>query len=401
MSTRMILAAALLLLSPAAGTWAEESDKPTEGVISQIRELQEHAKEMGPWETEAGAIHDAHDNIFQKNGWTSEADQYSLDLLHQVTQIAPWDTAQREDVFLTGLQTRLNLTHDQRSLLGNEMRLESMKVTMKHIKDLLPVALDIAQTRARQEPFTAEQVQRWSQKFKPVMDDAMASVQKVIGKLDKTMTEEQRALLDRDMKALLKRHSDVEKMVEGWKAGNWNPSEWGLDNDPIHANAMYEHRLKEAEKDGLVNLALSKKKPDVAATAKDKSAWRLYVEWFCNFYTCDDRQRNTAEGILTDSLKRATNFLQARGKAIAKVEQLRDAAKTDAQRKVQIAELDRLQRPIEDIFKELRTRLETNVLTTQQRKLLPPKQTASRKPTAPKKTATPKQSTTPKVTVKN
>ncbi len=396
MPTRIILATAAVLFPPiVTGAWADESAKPSPGVISQIQALQEKAKDMGPWETEAGVLRDAHINIFEKNGWTSESDQFTLDLMHQVTQIAPWNAAQREEVFLNGVQNRLSLTHDQRSLIGREMRLESMNVTLKHIKDLLPIALEIAQTRARQEPFTAEQVQKWSQKFKPLMDDAMASLQKVSGKLDKTMNEEQRALLDKDMKALLKRHADVEQMVERWKAGNWNPSEWGLDNDPIHAAAMYEHRLKEAEKDGLVNLELSKKKPDIAATAKDKSAWRRYVEWFCNFYKCDDRQRTTAEGILTSSLKRATSFLQARGKDIVKAEQLRDAAKTDAERKVQVAELDRLQRPLEDIFKELCARLEANVLTTQQRRLLPPKKPAS------KTAAAPKQPATPKITVKN
>lgn len=397
MSNRMILAMTALLLSSAiARARAEEPDKPSPGVISQIQTLQEQAKNMGPWETEAGLLRDAHINIFQKNGWTGESDQFTLELMHQVTRIAPWNAAEREDVFLSGLQNRMNLTHDQRGLVAREMRLESMNVTMKHIKDVLPVALEIAQVRARQEPFTAEQVQKWSGKFKPLLSDALASVQKVAGKLDKTMTEEQRALLDKDMKALLKRHADVEKMVDNWQAGHWNPTEWGLDNDPIHAAAMYEYRLKEAAKDGLVNLALSKEKPDVVATAKDKSAWRLYVEWFCNFYTCDDQQRATAEGILTSSLKRATNFLQARGQEIGKAEQLRDAAQTDAQREIHAAELARLQQPLEDIFKELCARLEANVLTTRQRKLLPPKQ-----PAAKTAAAAPKPPADAKITANN
>ncbi len=388
MSTRIILTMTVLLLSQVVThTWAGESGKPSPSVTSQIQELQEHAKDMGPWETEASLLRDVHVNIFEKSGWTGESDQFALDLMHQVTQIAPWNAAQREDVFLSGLQNRLDLTHDQRGLIGREMRLESMKVTMKHIKDLLPVALEIAQTRARQEPFTAEQVQKWSQKFKPLMDDAMASVQKVAAKLDKTMTAEQREVLDKDMKALLKRHADVEAMVENWKAGNWNPTEWGLDNDPIHANAMFEHRMRQAEKDGLVNLALTKKKPDIAVTAKDKSAWRLYVQWFCNFYACDDMQRTTADGILKKIDTRATTLLQVRAKSIAKAEQLLDAAQTDAQRKVQVDALARLQRPIEDLFKELCARLEANVLTSQQRKLLPPKKTAAKTSVAPKITA--------------
>lgn len=349
---------------------AGEPGQPSGGMLKEMKKVEEQAKAMGPWESESQLIIDAHNNIFEKNGWDSEADQFSLDLINQVSQIAPWQPHEREEVFFNGIQVRYGLTHDQRSLVAREMRTESMGVAMKHLKDMLPVVMEVAQTRARQEPFTPEQVQKWSKKFEPIMDDMLASVQRVEQKLRKTMTPEQRELLDKDMKAVLKRHRDLEKMVKSWEAGNWNPTEWGLDNDPIHAAAMAEYRQKQAERTQLVEAALLKKKPDLAATASDESAWERYVKWFCNYYKCNDQQRGMAKSILDSCRKQAVNYLGARRKEIAKAERLSQTADSETSRKYHAAELERLRKPISNIFNSLCARLEKQVLTREQRQMI-------------------------------
>src|SRR5690606_24174507 len=106
---------------------------------------------------------------------------------------------------------RLNLSADQRQLVAEEMRRESMAIGMKHFTTMFPVVMEIAQTRLEQKPFTPEQVQKWSQNLKPVMDEALAAVQRTSQKLEKTMNEEQRRVLKADMEAVLRRHKDVEK----------------------------------------------------------------------------------------------------------------------------------------------------------------------------------------------
>lgn len=360
----------LSLLAVSWPAWAGEPEKPSPKMLKEMKQIEEQAKAMGPWESESQTIIDAHNNVFEKNGWDSEADRFSLDLINQVSQIAPWHPHEREEVFFNGIQVRYGLTHDQRTLVAREMRAESMGVAMRHLKEMIPVVMEVAATRARQEPFTAEQVQKWSKAFEPIMDDMLSSVQRVEQKLRKTMTPEQRELLDNDMKDVLKRHHDIEKMVKSWEAGNWNPTEWGLDNDPIHAAAMAEYRDKQAERTNLVEAALLKKKPDLGATAADESAWERYVKWFCNYYKCNNQQRGMAKSILDDCRKQAVNYLGARRKDMAKAERLSQAAESETSRKYHAAELERLRKPITAIFDSLCARLEKQVLTREQRQMI-------------------------------
>ncbi|MFQ5411652.1 MAG: hypothetical protein ACE5EC_05120 [Phycisphaerae bacterium] len=347
--------------------------------IRQIRELEEQTKQIGPWESEAQIIADAHFNIFQRNGWNSEPDLFTLDLINQVTRVAPWNVAEREEIFLNGIQQRYTLTHDQRVLTAREMRAESMKVAMKPFTEMMPVVMEIAQTRARKEPFTAEKVQKWSAKFDPIMEDALQAVERVRRKLEGTMNEDQRRRLDIDMEAVVKRHKDVVEMIKDWKAGNWNPTHWGLQNDPIHAGEMAKFRIRQAEHQGLVDAALLKRKPDMRAVAGDESEWERYVKWFCNTYKCDDRQRASAKGILKDSLKRATDYLHARGREIDKARRLSQEAETETARAYHAEELERLRAPVRGYFKSLCDRLEKQVLTSEQQRLLLDANTAEAK----------------------
>jgi len=365
---RRFVAPALALLSLSA--FGAGPPNQTLDNLKEVKQLEEQAKRMGPWENEAGTITEAYTNIFAKNGWDSEPDRFSLDLINQVSRIDPWHPAQREEVFFNGLQVRYGLTPDQRSLVSREMRTESMTVTMKHLTEIMPVALEIAQTRAQQKPFTAEQVQKWSKQFGPIMDDALAAVQRVEQKLRKTMTPQQREILDVDMKAVLKRHHAIEKMVKDWQAGKWNPGDWGLENDPIHAAAMAAYHQKQAERTQLVEAALLKKKPDLNAISSDESAWERYVKWFCNYYKCDQRQRGMAATILKSSQKQAADYLSARRRDIEKARRLSESAQSEAGRKYHAAELKRLRKPISDIFNSLCARLEKQVLTRQQQQMI-------------------------------
>lgn len=365
-----VVLAGLSLLAVSSSAWAGEPDKPSPGMLKEMKQIEEQTKAMGSWDSESQMIIDAHNNVFEKNGWNSEADRFSLDLINQVSQIAPWHPHEREEVFFNGIQVRYGLTHDQRTLVAREMRTESVGVAMRHLKEMLPVVMEVVQARAKQEPFTAEQVQKWSKAFEPIMDDMLTSVQRVEQKLRKTMTPEQRDLLDNDMKDVLKRHNDLAKMVKSWQAGNWNPTEWGLDNDPIHAAAMAEYRQKQAERTNLVEAALLKKKPDLGATASDESAWERYVKWFCNYYKCNDQQRGMAKSILESCRKQAMNYLGARRKDMAKAERLSQTAESETSRKFHTAELERLRKPIATIFASLCARLEKQVLTSEQRQMI-------------------------------
>jgi hypothetical protein len=252
-------------------------------------------------------------------------------------------------------------------VLYNNMQQETMKVTMKHLKSSLPIALEIIRTRTSQEPFTAQQVQRWSRMMKPLMDDSLGALQNVVERLGKTMTREQRARLDGDLKALLRRHHDMEKMVAEWQAGNWNPTHWGLQNDPLHAGAMADYLAAEAEKNARVEEARLKKGLDEDKIATDESAWDMYVRQFCSKYECTDAQRTQADSILKGSKKAAFDHRNARRPLIEKYERLSKTANNAEERALGATLLEGQLARIGLIFERMKNRLHLQVLTTEQR----------------------------------
>jgi hypothetical protein len=340
--------------------------------MKQANEVMEATKKIGPWENQTRFIDDATDNMFKQQNWNSEPDQFARQLMHDVGQIAPWNTRDRQEVFLNSAQQRWKLSHDQRMELDSALKQESMMFAMRHFKDVLPVALEAAKTRASNEPFTAEQVQDWSNRLRPLMDEGLQMVQRVGRRLDKSMTPEQRELLKTDMGALVHRHQDMKKLVEKWQAGQWTPADWGLQNDPIHANAMAEYRAREAEKDALVDAAQAAQKPDESTVAVNESAWDKYVKWFCNAYECDERQRGQADAILKNAKKEAIAYRAHRRDQIEQLERRAAGEKNPEKLKLVRADLARQLAPIEQIFDRLKKQL-TGLLTSQQRlKFSPP-----------------------------
>lgn len=347
-------------------------DTGGEAVRDTQRQIEETAKGMGPWDQHLRIIEDATDKFFQQNNWTSEPDQYARSLLRQIEKIPPWQQHDRQKVFLDGLQSRYGLSEDQKSLLDKEVHQVGMQVSMKHFATLAPIAMDMIRTRAKGEPFTPDQVAGWMRQLGPVMDDAKKAMDDVSAKLGATMSESQKEIFDRDVKALLKRHNDVVKMVDKWKSGGWTPMDWGLQNDGPHAAMVAEMQRRDAEKNNLTEQKeFSKPLGDGNAKATDEDTWEKYVRHFCTYYDCDERQKSQAFGILKDVQKQAVGYRSAHRLDIEKAEAaVKDAV--SAERKAYSAkELERQLAPIGELFNQLKTRLDATVLTTEQRTKMP------------------------------
>jgi hypothetical protein len=379
------LCATWIVLAAPIPAFAQEDDNPAiqQWQIEQAQRILEQTKKLGPWETQAQVIEDATNNMFQQQGWNSESDQFSRDVLREVSKIPPWKTAERQEVLMNALQARLGLSHDQRTQLNRDMQKEATGLTIKYFKDLAPIAMEVARTRMADKPFTPEQVQSWSQRLMPMMDDALQSLQRVSSKLEETMTPEQREKFKTDMDAVLRRHKDVAKMMVKWQAGNWTPTDWGLQNDPIHAGAVQLAADKEAQKNALVEAAQVRTHPDELKIAVDESTWDKYVKWFCATYECTDVQRGKADNVLKSSKDEAVRYHSSKRDLFENAQRLVRAGADDEHRKAAAAELARLQAPIAQMFERLRKRLYEEILTTQQRQMRPLDKT----PLPPQKTA--------------
>lgn len=375
----------LLGIPPAHG---QEGDRAASDARRQMKQIEQEAKNL-PWDQEAGVISDAHRNIFQRNGWNSESDQFALNLVNEISRIPPWNTAEREALFMDRIQVRYSLTQPQRELTQNEFRREMMGLTLRHMRDLMPMALEVTRMRISRQPYTAEQVQKWSRRIEPIMGDALAAVERIKGSMEAGMSDEQKALLNRDMEAVVRRHRDVEKMVQKWKRGEWTPLDWGLEHDPVHVNAVHAVLQKQTADAELVALEELAKQPDLHATARDQSTWEKYVTWFCNYYKCDNRQRGVARGILDRATAEATQYVVSRGRDLLDAEQrVASAGSADARAAAQ-KRVDGLREPLVKTFERMCRELEATVLTSKQRRFLDSQRAQAAKREAARTTTAP------------
>lgn len=361
-----ISAVACAMIVSAGGVRAQAPSLPPEQLKEAEALVEEAQTKMGPWENQVPIIEDATDNIFKQQGWNSPEDQWARQVMREVSGIPPWKAAERQDVFMNSIQSRWNLSHDQRNQLNGSLQRETMMLTFKHIKDVMPVAMDALRTRANGQPFTPEQIQQWSTKLRPMIDDGMLTVQRVTQQLEKTMTEDQRKLLQADLAAFTKRHNDMQKLVQKWQSGQWQPTDWGLQNDPVHAPVMQQYAQRDAERNALVEQAQTTKQDD-AKFASNESEWDKYVKAFCRKYECDERQISAAEAILKKLKGEAINYRMRHEADIQKTERLVTSTNPgSSMHKEAQGELARMLQPINQNFERLKASLD-ELLTTQQR----------------------------------
>ena len=149
-----------------------------------------------------------------------------------------------------------------------------------------------------------------------------------------------------------------------WQQGGWNPQDWGLQNDPVHAAQMAQQSANGMTPDG--------KRIEDARTSLDESEWDRYVKQFCEKYECDTAQRTQANAILKSSKREAIAYRDSRRDIIKQYESIMKSSTESSARKAEAAiELGKNLAPVEQIFKRMKDRLYSEVLTTQQRAKFP------------------------------
>jgi len=228
--------------NPAAGRKPQpRREQPaTRPARDRFAELQQQAarligatRQLGDWNEHYGYIMDAVERVYDRNGWTSESDLFSLELLGEVSAIPPWDVRRRFDALTARLAERYVLDEDQTASMRHLLVRESADMFRQHAGRIMQYGLELIQTRAAGEPFTAEQVARWAELARPVFVDSRRRMTEIAREFMEQLEPEQRELVQRDLEAANRRMDAVEKMGDRWARGEWDPRDWGLEEDPI------------------------------------------------------------------------------------------------------------------------------------------------------------------------
>jgi len=206
-------------------------------VAADVHQLIDSMRELGPWDEQYGYIVNAVESVYARNGWESEPDLFSLDLMREVSAIPPWQMRERFDTLTQMLSDRYLLDEDQQRTLRWTLARESFAMFARHAPRIMEYSLEAIKTRAAGEAITPEQVARWTELADPIYRDMRKDTLRIAQDFKTHLDDEQQALVDIDLAAALKRLDRVDQMRPAWLRGEWRPEEWGLDNDPIQVAA--------------------------------------------------------------------------------------------------------------------------------------------------------------------
>ena len=232
----------LPLLGSAVAPAQEPNDADLGGRFSseQLAELQQKAmrliqatQDLGDWNEHYTYMLDAVERVFERNHWESESDLFALEVVREVGEIPPWDALARFDKAIEMVGDRYLLDEGQMASLQGHFIRANVDLFARHADRIMDYAIDAIETRAAGEPFTPEQIARWTELAEPVFLDARRSVNEIAKEFGQELDPEQRELLQRDVDAANRRMGDMERLAQRWKRGEWDPHDWGMEDDPI------------------------------------------------------------------------------------------------------------------------------------------------------------------------
>ena len=228
-----------LSLLVATAAWGQEPAEEAPPQIdfaklrSQAQQLIEATRSLENWDEHYEYIVDAMDRVFDRNDWDSESDVFALEMIREVGSIPPWQPQDRFNAAMQIVSDRYLLDEGQEIALQQLAIKANVELFVKHSDRIMQYGMEALQTRAAGEPFTAEQIQRWTTLAEPVFQDARESMNRYAQEFMEDLDPEQQELLKQDVQAANRRMLDVDRMGQEWKKGNWDPQDWGMEDDPI------------------------------------------------------------------------------------------------------------------------------------------------------------------------
>lgn len=284
--------------------------------------LVEMARKLN-WDDQANVISGALDSLWRTNGWNGEADQFALQLARDVSRIPPWDFMQRFELATQRVADRYGLSESDRGKFKGAVLRESTSFFMKNAPIILSHSTEMVQTRLNNQPFTAEQVARWSREGQALMPAMREMVQRISAEVKPLVPPDRRELVERDLESFERRQRHMLNMAARWMNNGWKPEDWGLQNDPVHKAAAASASASAAPA-GTKHVAEINPPPQLPAIPTrwiphEPTTWIAYVHDVCKKYALDAGQISTAESIHAELLLRATDFVETHKDELAAV----------------------------------------------------------------------------------
>ncbi len=358
-----------------------------QALFSEANAIASKLYKSGPWSQHAQLIQQSIESLYAQNNWNTELDQFGKRMALEVSRRPPWDFNGRMKIASDMIQQRYGLNDEQVKKLRGKFVQNAFQFFMENAETLLPVVREALDTRLANKPFTPEQVAKWAKVVRPVAERWYAKSGQEITRFSKEhLTPEQQAKVREDLTIVGKRAKEAYGALRTMERGEWTPRMSGLENDPVHvalqarldagrpptesAHARPAPPAPSTPKPPTARspgpMRFGEKRPTAKTTVTreesslpDETAWVNYVRQFCVRYGLDKAQQASAYAILQDLQEQAQAYRSSRGDEIRRLEaQVRDADSPELRRDAS-SELRQVLVGIDELFKELKTRLDS------------------------------------------
>ena len=218
-----------------------------------------------------------------------------------------------------------------------------------------PLVNEFIEMRMEMEPPGEDRVKEWASRALPAFKDLRGEFDNIAEEFREVLTPLQSAKLDREMMKMNMGMRMAENKLQQWKLGDFEEYEvWEATQEVRRERREQRERDRAAERGEMPPV---EEEPD--EISKEVDAWKRYAEDFIRGYDLDAGQADTARSILQELIERALAHRDSRRDDIMRLERrIAAGAKSDEEREAIRKDLVRLYGPVDEMFQELRRRLE-------------------------------------------
>lgn len=269
-----------------------------------------------------------------------------------------------------------NLNENQRAR-AEEAILERWTGFLEENRDEIePLVNEFIELRWELEPPEKEDVQDWAKRADPVFGKIREQVEGGVDDFRKILTPMQRIKFEAQAMAFTGGMNMAQAQIKKWEEGEFEREDFWEPTREERRRRREERRREREEAERAQQAAAEEGKDESAPVveeppdqvALEMDAWEKYVAEFIEQYNLNDAQRVTAVSCLEELQQRALSHRDTRREEIARLE---DRITNNSGTEEELAEIEeslaRLYGPIDEMFAELKSRLEV-IPTADQRR---------------------------------
>ncbi len=276
-----------------------------------------------------------------------------------------------EDAVLT-ISRRYNLNPEQEKYTRVLLTKKTRAFLNEYEKDLRQLIKESIDLRIGRMPATPDGYKSWSDRARPIFDAAKKAILEGNAEWRGVLNEEQQRLHDQDLAAMEINFKQISQLMDKWSAGEFQVAD--LSPQPPQQAPGGDARMSRVDAPQTAH-RVSENPPLVVQ--KQEDIWEMFVRRMIELYRFTDDQKNAAFAILRESRTRARGYRDARKADFEKRETaVRDLSRTapGSAKLIEAARaLAELEKPLDEIFAELRTRVD-QVPTQAQRAAVSPEE---------------------------